>query len=133
MIALSAETVCFVCNMVALTFKEIVETMGVRCDVLLRCNEFFVRFDKAMPMQLRSHFQDLETQMLSWDLWRDEDLITQLENYTRSGTIALYSDFETEAKHLSEPKDRLLKKILTQATQQISSLGSELKLEDRLC
>lgn len=117
MIALSAETVCFVCNMVNLTFKEIVESMGVRCDTMLRSNEFFIRFDKSMPMQLRSHFQDLDTQMISWDLWRDEELIEQLENYTRS-------DYETEAKHVSEPKDRLLKKILTQAAQQISAIGS---------
>lgn len=91
--------------------------MGVRYDVMIRANEFFMRFDKSMPTQLRSHFQDLETQMLSWDLWRDEELIEQLENYTRS-------DYETESKHLSEPKDRLLKKILTQTAQQISTIGS---------
>lgn len=110
--------------MVNLTFKEIVESMGVRCDTMLRSNEFFIRFDKSMPMQLRSHFQDLDTQMISWDLWRDEELIEQLENYTRSGTIRAYKDYETEAKHVSEPKDRLLKKILTQAAQQISTIGS---------
>lgn len=87
MIALSSETVCFVCNMVNLTFREIVDQLSVKCDVLLKANEFFTRFDKSMPIQVRSHFQDLETQILSWDIWRDEDLITQLENYGRSGII----------------------------------------------
>lgn len=75
MIALSAETVCFVCNLVNLQFKEIVEMMAVKCNVLIRSNEFFIRFDKTMPMQLRSHFQDLETQLIGWELWQDNDLI----------------------------------------------------------
>lgn len=57
--------------------------MGIKCDVLLRCNEYFLRFDKAMPMQIKSHFQDLETQMLSWDLWSDEEFVRQFGSYAR--------------------------------------------------
>jgi hypothetical protein len=42
-------------------------------------------------------------------------------------------DYETDVKSIADSKEKLIRKILTQAAVQISTLGSELKLDDRLC
>jgi hypothetical protein len=53
------ETVCFVCNVINMTFKDITQMLGLKYDMLLKVIDFFMRFDKSMPLQVRSHFQDI--------------------------------------------------------------------------
>jgi hypothetical protein len=93
LIALAAESVCFVCNVINMTFRDITEPLRLKFDVLLRANDFFMKFDKSMPIQIRSHFQDLESQIVSWDLWRDAELVNMIERYAKSGTLSSNSDF----------------------------------------
>lgn len=85
LIALAAETVCFVCNVINMTFRDITEPLGLKFDVLFKANDFFMKFDKSMPIQIRSHFQDLETQIVSSDIWRDSEMVTVIERYSKSG------------------------------------------------
>jgi hypothetical protein len=42
-----------------MTFKDITQMLDFKYDTLLKVNDFFMRFDKCMPLQVRSHFQDL--------------------------------------------------------------------------
>jgi hypothetical protein len=47
--------------------------------------------------------------------------------------IPTYADYESDVKSVADLKEKLIRKILTQAALQISTLGNELKLDDKLC
>lgn len=76
LMAVSLEIILFVNNSKILTFDEIeseVSKVGVSAFSMWKACDCFAKLDKNMPMNLRTHIIDLESNYLNYKLWKNSD------------------------------------------------------------
>ena len=80
---MAVEVVLFVSNS-ALSFNEIEAELGTDPFELWKACDFFINFDKGMPMALKTHLLDLEVTLISEKLWKEPNYIQMISDMARS-------------------------------------------------
>lgn len=81
--AVSLELVLWVNNSKVLTFEEIEAEVNVSAFSMWKACDFFAKIDRNMPINLRTHIVDLESNYLNYKLWNDFDnlkMISKVSN-----------------------------------------------------
>lgn len=114
------ESVYFILNLPGLPMAKLIELAEVEWYHLWRVCDYFLRYDKTMPNALKFHVLDLETRVVSMELWKVESDIFQIFNPNQSARV-----------HKRYPEsDRFVRRILHQVAYQIHLLSGPLNLSE---
>jgi hypothetical protein len=116
------ESVYFILNIHGLSLAKMIEMADLDWYHLWRVTDYFLKYDRNMPNALKMHILDLETRIVSMELWKTEsDLIHIFSPSHSARLIKKYTEAE-----------RFTRRILHQLAYQIHLLTAPLNLSEYL-
>lgn len=70
LMAVSVEIVFFVNNS-TITSEDIEAQVKIRSIEMCKACDFFISFDRSMPVSMKTHLIDFDASYISYKLWRD--------------------------------------------------------------
>lgn len=111
------EVVFFVSN-IDFSFDKLEQRFDLSYISLWRAVDFFLKFDKSMPTNIRVHLLDVEVDIISEKIWKDEENIANIHNFLNNDKFT--------SKEIETIYERICKRILHQIAFQIIQLCKNL-------
>ncbi len=77
------EIVFFVSNIDA-TLDKLEQQIKVSQISLWRAVDFFLKFDKSMPVNIKIHLLDFEVEIISEKIWNDSENVANIQNFLKN-------------------------------------------------
>lgn len=124
-----AEAYYFIMNIQVRPFEDFINESKADLLQTWRSIGLFQIFDQTMPLALRKHFMELETELVCKGAWRDEAAISAYASSMDSGKENKQANSRTEAVSLEQ---QFFNRVMIYAASQIYHLCSGLPVTDEV-